>query len=52
MRGAAGLTLRNVAVSFLVFVHVVRPYGAMTVSQRILYVQAIPVLAALLAGRF
>ena len=39
----------NVAVCFLLFVLVVGIYGAKTLSRRILYVQAIPALASLVA---
>jgi putative membrane protein len=40
---------RNVAVCFLLFVLVAGLYGAATVSRRILFVQAIPALVALVA---
>jgi putative membrane protein len=43
---------RNVAVCFLLFVLVAGVYGAATASRRILYVQAVPALVALVVVHF
>ena len=43
---------RYVAVCFLMFVLVAGVYGAMTASRRILYVQAVPALIALVTVHF
>lgn len=44
--------LRNVAVCFLLFVLVAGLYGAATASRRVLFVQAVPALVALVAVHF
>jgi putative membrane protein len=46
---AEPLWQRNVAVCFLLFVLVAGVFGAATVSRRILFVQSVPALAALVA---
>ena len=46
---AAATAQRDVALFFLICVVVAGVYGAATVSRRILYVQAVPALAALAA---
>ena len=43
---------RNVAVCFLLFVLVAGVYGAATASRRILWVQAVPAIIALVAVHF